>query len=233
MGFSDCFLSCQVFGDVVCFKQCPRLRSVQFVGCRQVRGNVRVFEATPLLWRLFFYHSQLAGLLSPKLVKLISNIRQRGGEVRLWKCGRFVLPSDLSELARGFYHFDLSGITSLEGSLKCLAQLPMVETVSLEHCPALHGDFNVFDKLWKLRVLKLEGCEGVTGNVTAFKDCTKLEYLDLTNTGAEGNVSVLEKLAVNHSRLTKVKVSGTKCYEGSPQAAKTAFSAQKRANGSF
>ena len=218
---------------MVCFKQCPRLRSVQFVGCRQVRGNVRVFESTPLLWRLCFYHSQLAGLLSPKLVKLISTIRQRGGEVRLWKCGRFVLPSDLSELARGFNHLDLSGITSLEGSLKCLAQLPMVETVSLEHCPALHGEFNVFDKLWKLRVLKLEGCEGVTGNVAAFKDCTKLEYLDLTNTGAEGNVDVFEKLAANYRQLQKVKVSGTTCFAGAPQKAVSTSSVQKRANDSF
>ena len=48
----------------------------------QVRGNIRVFEHTPRLWRLFFYHSQLAGMLSPKLVALISGIRRRGGEVQ-------------------------------------------------------------------------------------------------------------------------------------------------------
>ena len=64
----------------------------------QIRGNIRVFESTPLLRRIFFYHSQLAGMLSPSLVALISAIRCRGGEVRLWKCGRFVMPSDLGEV---------------------------------------------------------------------------------------------------------------------------------------
>jgi len=48
-----------------------------------VRGNIRVFEHTPRLWRLFFYHSQLAGMLSPKLVALISGIRRRGGQVQV------------------------------------------------------------------------------------------------------------------------------------------------------
>jgi hypothetical protein len=225
-----------VYGDVVCFKQCPRLRSVQFVGCRQVRGNVRVFEATPHLWRLFFYHSQLAGMLSPTLVQLISAARRRGGEVRLWKCGRFVLPSDLSEVAGSLAHVDLSGITSLEGSLKCLAQLPRLESVSFEHCPALHGDLSVFEKLAQLKSVKLEGCEAVTGNVAALKDCTKLEHVDLTNTGVEGSVSVFEKLAASHQRLKKVKVGGTKCFEGLPPTLRASpFSSpqQKRVHGSF
>jgi len=70
-----------------------------FVGCRQIRGNIRVFEHTPLLWRIYFYHSQLAGMLSPKIISLICNIRKhKNGIVRLWKCGRFVLPSDLTEV---------------------------------------------------------------------------------------------------------------------------------------
>jgi len=38
------------------------------------------------------------GMLSPRLVMLISDIRLRGGEVRLWKCGRFVMPSNLTEV---------------------------------------------------------------------------------------------------------------------------------------
>lgn len=88
-----------MFGDVSCFKRCKKLKSVMFVGCRQIRGNIRVFEHTPLLWRLFFYHSQLAGMLSPKIINLICNIRKhKNGIVRLWKCGRFVLPSDLTEV---------------------------------------------------------------------------------------------------------------------------------------
>ena len=46
--------------DVACFRHLPRLVSVQFVGCRGVRGNIRVFEHTPRLQRIFFYHSQVS-----------------------------------------------------------------------------------------------------------------------------------------------------------------------------
>jgi len=202
----------KVFGDVGCFKHCKSLTSVQFVGCRQVRGNIRVFEHTPRLWRLFFYHSQLAGLLSPRLVLLISGIRRRGGEVRLWKCGRFVLPSDLSEVAAQLRHLDLGGLTSLEGNVRVLATCPKLETVDFSHCPSVVGDVKVLERLPELRAIRLEGCEDVEGSVSVFYKTPHLEWCDVTNTGVDGSVAVFRKL----KRLRKAKVGGAKCFDGLP-----------------
>lgn len=51
-------------------------------------------------------------------------------------------------------YVDLSGITSLEGSLKVLATLPKLQVANLSFCPALTGNFSVFEKCGLLREVK-------------------------------------------------------------------------------
>jgi hypothetical protein len=107
-------------------------------------------------------------MLSPKLVSLISGIRRRGGEVRLWKCGRFVLPSDLGEVSESLFHVNLSGITSLDGNIRVLGTCPNLETLDLSHCPSVMGDVGILDLCPQLREVHLEGCEDVYGSVGVF-----------------------------------------------------------------
>ena len=94
------------------------------------------------------------------------------------------------------------------------------------------GDLRVFESCPSLREVLLEGCEDIEGSVACFYKCPRLELVDLTNTSAEGSVSVFEKLAKT-GRFKKAKVGGTRCYEGLPPSLRSPGPAPKRTHGSF
>ena len=64
----------------------------------------------PLFLFLIFY----AGVFTGAIIRMISDIRAKHGEVNLEKCGKFTLAEDLSDIS-DMTSIDLSSIDSLEG----------------------------------------------------------------------------------------------------------------------
>ena len=148
--------------------------------------------------------------------------------MRLWKCGRFALPSDLSSVAASLRHVDLSGISSLEGNLACLASAPLIETVNFDYCPGVGGSLDVVKKLPCLRVLRLENCDEVEGDVgRCFAGASEsLMEINLVNTGTKvtGSARIFQKThGTKLLALRLVRVGGTKVHDGPPQLPASTF----------
>ena len=64
----------------------------------------------------------LTGKFTGPVIRLISDIRAKGGTVDLRNCGKFILAEDLSDI-EDMTHINLRDISSLEGEQVCMERV--------------------------------------------------------------------------------------------------------------
>eukprot|EP00617_Octactis_speculum_P023470 CAMPEP_0185754750 /NCGR_PEP_ID=MMETSP1174-20130828/13348_1 /TAXON_ID=35687 /ORGANISM="Dictyocha speculum, Strain CCMP1381" /LENGTH=1366 /DNA_ID=CAMNT_0028433085 /DNA_START=108 /DNA_END=4208 /DNA_ORIENTATION=+ len=174
-----------ITGDISCLIKFKDLVDVVLGGCVQIKGNVSVFESTPLVQKLDLCGTHVSGSIS--VFGSLDHIRELNLKHTLIK-GSF---NSLKSCKR-LENVSLAH-TDIHGDISAFSDANKLEVLSLYGCKKVTGDIGAVRNCVKLQLLSLFGT-AVTGDILNLRDCMDLRSLYVRSTALENQADRMKEV---------------------------------------